>query len=177
MRRRHRSILPLVGLAFAISAWAAPHTVSAESAADPAWPGGINIARLIQQDFARYDPDYAAHRAALERRIGALQDRLIEIEAGGPSLPCSHMTEAQRERAGFVDDPSFYSMPADAYYYGIAFLDVIGFWDRAKRFWTERKFDGATAIACRIRAELRKLGAEAAASRDAVARLRGACAD
>jgi hypothetical protein len=37
------------------------------------------------------------------------------------------------------------------YYYGVAFLDVIGFWDPKKRFWTEAQFPAAPEVCTRIR--------------------------
>ncbi len=163
------------------------HTISYRRGAVERWPA------IIETTFAIRNLPYPygwLHRGRFNNHNN--YDVAVIFRYGWP-----HMTEAQRSRArqeldamldfalgasmngagGFIDDPSFYSTPADAYYYGIAFLDVIGFWNRAERFWTDREFDGANAIACRIRTELLKLGTESTASRDALARLRNACTD
>ena len=161
------------------------HTVNYRRGDVGRWP------QIIDTTLAIRDLPYPygwMHRGAFNNHNN--YDVAVIFRYGWP-----HMSEAQRARAraeldamlafalgpsmeaegGFRDDPSFYSTPADAYYYGIAFLDVIGYWDLAKRFWTDREFDGALSAACRIRAALKKLGTESTAARDAVARLRGHC--
>ena len=161
------------------------HTVNYRRGDVALWP------RIIETTFAIRDLPYPygwMHRGAFNNHNN--YDVAVILRFGWP-----HMTEAQRERArrelaamldfalgpslseqgGFRDDPTFYSTPADAFYYGIAFLDVVGYWDPAKRFWTDRDFPEAIPVACRIRAELRKLGTDSTAARDAAARLRGHC--
>ncbi len=161
------------------------HTVNYRRGDVALWP------RIIDTTFAIRDLPYPygwMHRGAFNNHNS--YDVAVIFRFGWP-----HMTETQRERArreivamldfalgpsmnqegGFRDDPTFYSTPADAYYYGVAFLDAVGYWDRSKRFWTDRDFDGATPVACRIRAGLKKLGTESTAARDATARLRGHC--
>jgi hypothetical protein len=39
---------------------------------------------------------------------------------------------------------------AEGYYFTIAFLDTVGFFDPAKRFWTDRVFPGAAALRERL---------------------------
>jgi hypothetical protein len=141
------------------------HTVNHRRGNVERWP------QIIDTTFAIRDLPYPygwLHRGGFNNHNN--YDVAVILRYGWP-----HMTEAQRERArreldgmlafalgpsmapagGFLDDPSFYSTPADAFYYGIAFLDAVGFWDRAKRFWTDREFDDAIPVACRIRAELK----------------------
>lgn len=48
------------------------------------------------------------------------------------------------------------SLP-ESYYFTIAFLDAVGYFDRAKRFWTEREFAHAAAVQARLEAGLRRL--------------------
>ena len=41
------------------------------------------------------------------------------------------------------------SLP-ESYYFTIAFLDTVGYFDPAKRFWTERDFPEAPALRARL---------------------------
>jgi hypothetical protein len=89
----------------------------------------------------------------------------------------AHMTESQRRRAregihrmvtwtlneslnpdgSLKIDPTFFSSLAADYYFGVSFLDVIGFWDRSKRFWTDVDFPDAANVCRRLRARLSDL--------------------
>jgi hypothetical protein len=57
----------------------------------------------------------------------------------------------------FKIDPTFFSSLAADYYFGVSFLDTIGFWDRTKRFWTNIDFPDAAEICHRIKARLLEL--------------------
>ena len=46
---------------------------------------------------------------------------------------------------------------AEAYYFTIAFLDTVGYFDPAKRFWTEREFPEAPALRSRLERHVRRL--------------------
>jgi hypothetical protein len=46
---------------------------------------------------------------------------------------------------------------AESYYFTIAFLDTVGYFDPAKRFWTERAFPEAPALRRRIEHHVRRL--------------------
>jgi hypothetical protein len=48
------------------------------------------------------------------------------------------------------------SLP-ESYYFTIAFLDTVGYFDPAKRFWTARDFPGAAALAARLLGRLETL--------------------
>jgi hypothetical protein len=48
------------------------------------------------------------------------------------------------------------SLP-DSYYFAIAFLDTVGFFDPAKRFWTDRSFPQAEAVRTRLEDRVRAL--------------------
>ena len=48
------------------------------------------------------------------------------------------------------------SLP-DSYYFAIAFLDTVGFFDPGKRFWTDRSFPQAEALRTRLEDRVRAL--------------------
>jgi hypothetical protein len=50
------------------------------------------------------------------------------------------------------------SLP-ESYYFTIAFLDTVGYFDRAKRFWTEREFLDAPTVLVRLERQLLSLPA------------------
>lgn len=88
-----------------------------------------------------------------------------------------HMSEIQRGRArakmqkmlnwaldqslqpdgSFAPDENFFSSVSSDYYFGVSFLDEIGYWRLKKRFWTEETFENAEAVCHVIRSRLGKL--------------------
>jgi hypothetical protein len=46
---------------------------------------------------------------------------------------------------------------AEGYYFAIAFLDTVGYFDPAKRFWTARAFPEAPALRARLETRVREL--------------------
>jgi len=50
------------------------------------------------------------------------------------------------------------SLP-ESYYFTIAFLDTVGYFDRAKRFWIEREFLDAPTVLVRLERQLLSLPA------------------
>ena len=64
------------------------------------------------------------------------------------------------------------SLP-ESYYFTIAFLDAVGYFVRAKRFWTEQEFPDAPAVATRLENRLRMLPQGDPMVRMAQERLRG----
>jgi hypothetical protein len=67
------------------------------------------------------------------------------------------------------------SLP-ESYYFTIAFLDTVGYFDRGKRFWTARDFPDAAALAARLEARLETLPPSEPMVRMARERLRRAAA-
>jgi hypothetical protein len=63
------------------------------------------------------------------------------------------------------------SLP-ESYYFTIAFLDTVGYFDPAKRFWTELDFPQAPALRVRLEDRLSMLPAADPMTRMAFARLR-----
>jgi hypothetical protein len=62
------------------------------------------------------------------------------------------------------------SLP-ESYYFAVAFLDVIGYFDPAKRFWTDRAFPEAPALRALIERQVRQLHQGDPMVRMALARL------
>lgn len=75
----------------------------------------------------------------------------------------------------FKPDFSFSNSLADEYYFRVSFLDVIGYWRKKKRFWTDQSFEGADALCCSIKARLGELNLNSWASRGAMERLQDSC--
>ena len=75
----------------------------------------------------------------------------------------------------FAIDPSFYSNRANYYYYGVSFLDEIGYWDKARRFWTDRDFPEARTLCHRIKAKLTALSLDAPLAKAAEEKLEANC--
>jgi hypothetical protein len=62
------------------------------------------------------------------------------------------------------------SLP-EGYYFTIAFLDTVGYFDPAKRFWTERAFPEASAIRAKLKSHVRRLNPNDPMARMALERL------
>lgn len=76
----------------------------------------------------------------------------------------------------FVHDPSFSDSLADEFYFGVSFLDVVGYWQHKRRFWMQGPdFEGAAALCCRIRGHLRGLGLDGWAALGAEEKLERNC--
>jgi hypothetical protein len=75
----------------------------------------------------------------------------------------------------FKNNPEFFSSVAADFYFGVSFLNVIGFWDPSKRFWTDGAFDNASALCCKIKLRLGALGLKAQPAQSAMDRLNGSC--
>lgn len=57
----------------------------------------------------------------------------------------------------FVTDSSFYNSTEACHYFGVSFLDEIGYFDPGRRFWTDRAFPESADVAERIRHQLGRL--------------------
>jgi hypothetical protein len=106
---------------------------------------------------------WPAMRADQRRRAGRELDRLLHwcletaIAADG-SVAARAVAE---------------SLP-ESYYFTIAFLETVGYFDPAKRFWTRRPFAGAPDLRCRLGTCLAALDQSAPMTQMATDRLRGA---
>lgn len=106
-----------------------------------------------------------------------------------------HMSDAQRQRARseleamlewcltgpmepdelFATDPTFYSSRGNYYYYGVSFLDEIGYWDKSRQFWTYKDFPGAALLCHMIKAKLRSLDLNGPPAEAAMKKLEANC--
>jgi protein-S-isoprenylcysteine O-methyltransferase Ste14 len=73
-------------------------------------------------------------------------------------------------------DGAFKMSPADeslgdAYYFGVSFLDEIGYFDPKKRFWTQKEFPEASALKLKILNSIRKSGLTDYMARNAIEKL------
>ena len=75
----------------------------------------------------------------------------------------------------FRTDASFFSSIGADFYFGISFLDVIGYWRSSERFWTVRGFPGARKSCRTIRTALAELDLGTHEAAVALERLRHNC--
>jgi hypothetical protein len=72
---------------------------------------------------------------------------------------------------GVIAHPDNGDPIADSYYFAAAFLDTIGFFDRSKKFWTDKTLQDPSAIRIGMIAELRKFSPYYTGVDDALVRL------
>ena len=76
----------------------------------------------------------------------------------------------------FVHDPTISDSLADEFYFGVSFLDVAGYRQPKRRFWTnESDFEGAAELCCRIRRQIDQLGLSGWAADGAKRKLERSC--
>jgi hypothetical protein len=85
------------------------------------------------------------------------------------------LTRSLTEDGQFRRVPAFFESLSSDYYYGVAFLDVIGFWDPKKRFWTETEFTAAPEVCRRVRQSIEREGLVDATAVNVRERLEGYC--
>ena len=75
-----------------------------------------------------------------------------------------------------VADSTFSDSLADEYYFGVSFLDVVGYWQPERRFWTDAPADrDAAATCCRLKHWLEQLDLEGWAAEGAMRKLERSC--
>ncbi len=73
-------------------------------------------------------------------------------------------------------DSTFSDSLADEYYFGVSFLDVVGYWQPERRFWTDAPADeDAAATCCRLKNWLEQLDLEGWAAEGAMRKLERNC--
>lgn len=76
----------------------------------------------------------------------------------------------------YVADSTFSDSLADEYYFGVSFLDVVGYWQPKRRFWTDAPTDeDAAATCCRLKHRLEQLDLEGWAATGALNKLERNC--
>ena len=86
------------------------------------------------------------------------------------------LNQSLRPDGSFETDPTFFSSLAADYYFGVSFLDQVGFFDKKRRFWTEQDFPNAKQLCCRIKAQLLDSGLQGAHASGALNKLGKSCA-
>jgi hypothetical protein len=98
-------------------------------------------------------------------------DVAVLFKLGWPHMRADQRRRGERELARLLDWCLTTAIAADgeivmraiaeslpeSYYFTIAFLDAVGYFNRAKRFWTEHEFPEAPALATRLENRLRML--------------------
>ncbi len=114
-------------------------------------------------------------------------DVAVLLQLGWAAMRADQRPRARRELARLTDWCLTTALAADgrviaraiseslpeSYYFTIAFLDTVGCFDPAKRFWTDRAFVEAPALAARLEARVRELNQADPMARMALERLRG----
>ena len=90
------------------------------------------------------------------------------------------MTEGVGPDGVFLDKKDFYNSSGDALYFGVAFLDTIGYWDSAKRFWIDAgspraSLTGAHDMCPRLKSQAARLATADTGARAALDRLVKIC--
>lgn len=75
----------------------------------------------------------------------------------------------------FKPDGTFYDSLGARYYYGVSFLDAVGYWNKAHRFWTGESFAKATTACCAIKTRIHKLGLKGGVTASAIEKLNDSC--
>ena len=85
------------------------------------------------------------------------------------------LTQSLNRDGSFKSDPTFFSsVPAD-YYFGVSFLDQVGYWDVSNRFWTSETFANNSAVCTLIRSRLLALGLKDPQAMNALEKLSKYC--
>ena len=161
------------------------HTIAYRDGQVNYWPQIIDTTLRIRDDPYPYgwlhDGHFTNHNnydVARILRYGwahmtTLQKRLTR-EAIGRMLDWT-LEESLTPDGTFKIDPTFFSSLAADYYFGVSFLDAIGFWDRTKRFWTSADFPDAVNVCRRITARLVELQLDDYLAVVALKRLNASC--
>ena len=80
-----------------------------------------------------------------------------------------------RPGGSFQQVPGFYNSVSADYYFGVSFLDEIGFWNKANRYWTDKTFPEAAHLCCVIKARMTELKLKSALAEDALQKLSSSC--
>jgi hypothetical protein len=149
------------------------------------WPQVLKTLRAIRDEPYPYgwlhDGDYVNHNNYDVARIlsygwayMAPEDRPLFREQLRAMLAWT-LSHSLTPEGSFRNVPTFFESLSADYYYGVAFLDVIGFWDPSKRFWTDEEFPNAPEVCQRIRQSVERTGLNDATLIDVRDRLQSIC--
>lgn len=82
------------------------------------------------------------------------RNRVRKVMAGMLDWTLTHSLQSD---GSFKGDQDFFSSVASDYYFGVSFLDEIGYWRADNRFWTNDDWRGSRATCLRIRQHLASL--------------------
>jgi hypothetical protein len=85
------------------------------------------------------------------------------------------LNSSLQDDGSFKTVPAFFSSLGADFYFGVAFLQTIGFWDASKRFWTWDSFPEAESICRRIKRRLLTTALKTHESNTALTHLEDAC--
>jgi hypothetical protein len=107
-----------------------------------------------------------AHMSAAERQLAAQKIREMLRWTLSSSL---------RADGSFATVPAFFSSMGADFYFGVAFLKTIGFWDKSERFWTDQAFPQAAEVCERVKTKLTAMSLKSLDSETALAQLAASC--
>jgi hypothetical protein len=85
------------------------------------------------------------------------------------------LNSSLQDDGSFQTVPAFFSSVGADFYFGVSFLQTIGFWDESKRFWSRESFPEANAVCTRIKARLVAMALRTHESNTALTHLENAC--
>ena len=85
------------------------------------------------------------------------------------------LTSSLQMNGSFKTVPTFFSSVGADFYFGVSFLQTIGYWDPAKRFWTEQDFPEAAATCKRIKTRLVEMALKSHELKSALTHLENSC--
>jgi hypothetical protein len=85
------------------------------------------------------------------------------------------LSNSLRADGSFKSVPTFFSSLGADFYFGVSFLQTIGYWDPAKRFWTTQSFADAAGVCKQVRAKLVAMGLKSLESQSAFSHLERIC--
>lgn len=87
------------------------------------------------------------------------ESQRVEARSQLASMVAWSLSDTVQADGSFEHDPTFSDSLADEFYFGVSFLDVVGYWQPERRFWTqETAFEDAAELCCRIQRRLDELG-------------------
>jgi hypothetical protein len=85
------------------------------------------------------------------------------------------LNSSLQDDGSFQTVPAFFSSVGAEFYFGVSFLQTIGFWDESKRFWSRESFPEANAVCTRIKTRLVAMALKTHESNTALTHLENAC--
>ncbi|MBY8974544.1 hypothetical protein KHP62_01915 [Rhodobacteraceae bacterium NNCM2] len=105
-----------------------------------------------------------------------LDDEKLKIAGKIAEMVDWSVENTLNDDGSFKFDPSFSNSLGAEYYFGVSFLDIVGYWDTEKRFWTDEAFDGEAMELChKISASLDNVGVSGWQAQGARQKLERSC--